>query len=37
MHAGMADGSVRFLHSSIDPKRLAAAITIAGGEAVDLD
>ena len=33
----MADGSVRFLPSSIDPKRLAAAITIAGGEPVDLD
>ncbi|HTU20083.1 MAG TPA: DUF1559 domain-containing protein [Gemmataceae bacterium] len=37
MHAAMADGSVRFLPSSIDAKRLAAAITIAGGEAVDLD
>ena len=37
MNAAMADGSVRFLHSSIDPKRLAAAITIAGGEPVDLD
>lgn len=37
MHAAMADGSIRFLHSSIDPKRLAAAITIAGGELVDLD
>ena len=37
MHAAMADGSVRFLRSSIDPKRLAAAITIAGGEPVDLD
>ena len=35
IHAAMADGSVRFLHSSIDPKRLAAAITIAGGEPVD--
>jgi prepilin-type processing-associated H-X9-DG protein len=37
MNVAMADGSVRFLHSSIDPKRLAAAITIAGGEPVDLD
>ncbi len=37
MNAAMADGSVRFLPSSIDPKRLAAAITIAGGEPVDLD
>jgi prepilin-type N-terminal cleavage/methylation domain-containing protein/prepilin-type processing-associated H-X9-DG protein len=37
MHAAMADGSVRFLRSSIDAKRLAAAITIAGGEPVDLD
>ena len=37
MNVAMADGSVRFIHSSIDPKRLAAAITIAGGEPVDLD
>jgi prepilin-type processing-associated H-X9-DG protein len=37
MNAAMADGSVRFLHPSMDPKTLAAAITIAGGEAVDLD
>jgi hypothetical protein len=37
MHAAMADGSVLFLRSSIDPKKLAAAITIAGGERVDLD
>jgi prepilin-type processing-associated H-X9-DG protein len=35
MHAAMADGSVRFLPSSIDPKRLAAAVTIAGGEPAD--
>jgi prepilin-type N-terminal cleavage/methylation domain-containing protein len=35
--AAMADGSVRFLLSSIDPKKLAAAITIDGGELVDLD
>ena len=37
MNVAMADGSVRFLSSSIDPKRLAAAITIAGGEPVELD
>jgi len=37
MLAAMADGSVRFLPSSIDPKKLAAAITIDGGELVDLD
>jgi prepilin-type processing-associated H-X9-DG protein len=37
MQVGMADGSVRFLSSSIDPKKLAAAITIAGGELVNLD
>jgi prepilin-type N-terminal cleavage/methylation domain-containing protein/prepilin-type processing-associated H-X9-DG protein len=37
MHAAFADGSVRFLHSSIDAEKLAAAITIAGGEPVDLD
>jgi prepilin-type N-terminal cleavage/methylation domain-containing protein len=36
-HAAMADGSVRFLRPSIDAKRLAAAITIAGGEPVNLD
>jgi hypothetical protein len=33
----MADGSVRSISPSIDPKKLAAAITIAGGEKVDLD
>jgi prepilin-type N-terminal cleavage/methylation domain-containing protein len=37
MHAAMADGSVRFLSSSTDPKKLAAAITIDGGELVDVD
>jgi prepilin-type N-terminal cleavage/methylation domain-containing protein/prepilin-type processing-associated H-X9-DG protein len=37
MNAAMVDGSVRFLRSSIDAKRVAAAITIAGGEPVDLD
>lgn len=33
----MADGSVRMIFSRIDSKKLAAAITIAGGEKVDLD
>jgi prepilin-type N-terminal cleavage/methylation domain-containing protein/prepilin-type processing-associated H-X9-DG protein len=37
MNAAMADGSARFLSTSIDPNKLAAAITIAGGEPVDLD
>jgi hypothetical protein len=37
MVSGMADGSVRAIRSSIDPKQLAAAITIAGGEPLDLD
>jgi prepilin-type processing-associated H-X9-DG protein len=37
MNAAMADGSVRFLRPSIDPKQLAGAITIAGGEQVNLD
>lgn len=37
MNAAMADGSVRFIRSSIDPKKLAAAITIDGGEPVDLE
>jgi prepilin-type N-terminal cleavage/methylation domain-containing protein len=37
MHAAMADGSVRVIRSSIEPSKLAAAITIAGGEPVDLD
>jgi prepilin-type N-terminal cleavage/methylation domain-containing protein len=37
MHAAMADGSVRFLPSSINAERLAAAITIAGGEPAELD
>ncbi|MBX9623649.1 MAG: DUF1559 domain-containing protein [Gemmataceae bacterium] len=36
-HAGMADGSVRSVRSSVDPRKLAAAITIAGGEPVDLE
>ncbi len=33
----MADGSVRLLYAETDPKRLAAGITIAGGETVSLD
>ncbi len=37
MNAAMADGGVRFLRSSIDPKSLAAAITIAGAEPVNLN
>jgi hypothetical protein len=37
MMAAMADGSVRFLHPLIDATRFAAAITIAGGESVDLE
>ena len=37
LNVGMADGSVRFISSSIDPSKLAGAITIAGGESVDLD
>jgi prepilin-type processing-associated H-X9-DG protein len=37
MNAAMADGSVRLIRSSIDPQKLAAAITIAGGEPFDLD
>jgi prepilin-type processing-associated H-X9-DG protein len=37
MNAAMADGSVRFIPSSIDPRKLAAAITIDGGEPFDLE
>jgi prepilin-type N-terminal cleavage/methylation domain-containing protein len=37
IQAAMVDGSVRSIRSSIDPKKLAAAITIAGGERVELD
>jgi prepilin-type N-terminal cleavage/methylation domain-containing protein/prepilin-type processing-associated H-X9-DG protein len=37
MHAAMADGSVRWINSSIEPRKLADAITIAGGETVYLD
>ena len=34
---GMADVSVRFLRISTSPAKVAAAITVAGGEPVDLD
>ena len=37
VNVAMADGSVRFVRSSVEPKKLAAAITIAGGEAFHLD
>jgi prepilin-type processing-associated H-X9-DG protein len=37
MNVGMADGSVRFIRSSIEPKQLADAVTIAGGEPVKWD
>ena len=37
VNVAMADGSVRFIRDTIDPKILAAAITIAGGESVDWD
>jgi hypothetical protein len=35
--AALADGSVRLLRPAIEPARLAAAITIAGGEPADLE
>ncbi|QEG26794.1 hypothetical protein GobsT_15410 [Gemmata obscuriglobus] len=37
MNVGMADGSVRFIGPWTDPKKLVAAITIAGGETTELD
>jgi prepilin-type processing-associated H-X9-DG protein len=37
INAAMADGSVRFINAGIDPGKLAAAITIDGGEPFDLD
>jgi prepilin-type processing-associated H-X9-DG protein len=37
INAAMADGSVRFIPSSISPWKLTAAITIDGGELVDLE
>jgi Tfp pilus assembly protein PilE len=36
-NAAMVDGPVRSLQSSIDPKLLSAAITIAGGESINWD
>lgn len=36
-NVAIADGSVRLLTPTIDPQKLAAAITIAGGESVDPD
>ena len=36
-HVAFADGSVRFVVSSIDPKQIAAAVTIDGAETVNLD
>lgn len=36
MNVAMADGSVRFLYGSLDRARIAAAVTIAGGEPLDL-
>jgi prepilin-type processing-associated H-X9-DG protein len=37
INAAMADGSVRFINAGIDPIKLSAAITIDGGEPVNLD
>lgn len=37
IHAAMADGSVRYLRVTIDPSILAAAITIADKDTVNLD
>ena len=37
MHVAYTDGSVRFIRAPIDPVKLAAAITIAGGESFNLD
>lgn len=37
MNAAMADGSVRFIGPSVDPRVLAAEVTIAGGEPSALD
>jgi prepilin-type N-terminal cleavage/methylation domain-containing protein/prepilin-type processing-associated H-X9-DG protein len=37
INVAMADGSVRFIDLTIDPKALAAAITLDGGETVKLD
>src|SRR5262245_61725557 len=37
INVAMADGSVRYISYPIEPKKLADAITIAGGEPFDLD
>jgi hypothetical protein len=37
MYAAMADGSLRGIRPAIEPMKLAAAVTIAGGEPVELD
>jgi prepilin-type N-terminal cleavage/methylation domain-containing protein/prepilin-type processing-associated H-X9-DG protein len=37
MNVAMADGSVRFLRTSVKPEGLAAAVTIAGNDPADLD
>lgn len=37
INAAMADGSVRFITAKTAPNKLAAAITVAGGEPSDLD
>jgi prepilin-type processing-associated H-X9-DG protein len=37
VNVAMADGSVRFLRASVDPHKLAAAITIAGEDPIVLD
>lgn len=37
LNVGMGDGSVRFLHFPLKSKQLAAAITIAGDEPINLD
>lgn len=36
-NVGMADGSVHFLSNETDPATLKALLTIAGGEAIDID
>jgi prepilin-type processing-associated H-X9-DG protein len=36
-NVAMLDGSVRFVSDSVDPRKFAAAVTVAGGEPFDLD